>query len=71
VDDAGERGVLTQEADAGVAHSEVQETGLARREPELGDRAKAFLRTQRSNSSASPPLVRRPSRHRLARPVER
>src|SRR2546430_6196977 len=56
VDDAGERGVLTQQTHAGVAHHDVQEAGLARREPELRDRRDALFRIQPSNSSASPPL---------------
>jgi len=37
MNDAGEGRVLAQQADAGVAHHQHQESGLTLREPELGD----------------------------------
>ena len=37
MNDAGEGRILAQQADAGVAHHQDQESGLTLREPELGD----------------------------------
>src|SRR5262245_10556669 len=52
VDDAGERAVLPEKADAGVAHHELEKARLALRESESADSRGTVLQLHQNTSSA-------------------